>query len=63
MKTVAVYTDGACRGNPGPGGWAALRRYGGHEKILTGPEPETANNTATSSTVAGHRICVPLLAR
>jgi ribonuclease HI len=44
MKTVAVYTDGACRGNPGPGGWAALLRYGSHEKILTGAEPETTNN-------------------
>lgn len=41
---VTIYTDGACEPNPGPGGWAALLRYGDHEKILTGAEPETTNN-------------------
>ena len=44
MKTVLVYTDGACSGNPGPGGWAALLVYQGHERELTGSEPETTNN-------------------
>jgi ribonuclease HI len=39
-----IYTDGACRGNPGPGGWAAVLRYKGHEKILYGAEPLTTNN-------------------
>lgn len=42
--TVEVFTDGACRGNPGPGGWAALLRYGGHEKLISGGEPLTTNN-------------------
>jgi ribonuclease HI len=41
---VEVFTDGACRGNPGPGGWGALLRYGGHEKELYGAERETTNN-------------------
>lgn len=40
---VVVYTDGACSGNPGPGGWAALLRYRGVEKELTGAEPQTTN--------------------
>lgn len=41
---VILYTDGACSGNPGPGGWAAILRYQGHEKVLTGAEPKTTNN-------------------
>ena len=41
--TVA-YTDGACRGNPGPGGWAAILNYEGHEKVLSGSEEQTTNN-------------------
>jgi ribonuclease HI len=44
MKHVFVYTDGACRGNPGPGGWGALLRYEQHEKILSGAEKHTTNN-------------------
>lgn len=44
MKHVNIYTDGACRGNPGPGGWGALLRYGHHEKKLLGGETETTNN-------------------
>lgn len=44
MKHVLIYTDGACRGNPGPGGWGALLRYGSHEKILSGGEKNTTNN-------------------
>lgn len=44
MKLVEIYTDGACRGNPGPGGWGALLRYDGHEKLLSGGEPHTTNN-------------------
>jgi len=43
-KTVEIYTDGACRGNPGPGGWAVLMRYGAHEKELSGAELLTTNN-------------------
>lgn len=44
MKHIHIYTDGACRGNPGPGGWGALLRYGHHEKILSGAEDHTTNN-------------------
>lgn len=43
-KHVVIFTDGACRGNPGPGGWGVLLRYGGHEKILSGAEDHTTNN-------------------
>jgi len=41
---VIIYTDGACRGNPGPGGWGAIMMYGGREKELCGGELETTNN-------------------
>lgn len=44
MKKVVIYTDGACRGNPGPGGWAALLQYGAHEKKISGAEALTTNN-------------------
>ena len=44
MKEVTIYTDGACSGNPGPGGWAAILIYGGKEKELSGGEPHTTNN-------------------
>lgn len=44
MKEVTIYTDGACSGNPGPGGWAAILIYGKHEKELSGGEAETTNN-------------------
>jgi ribonuclease HI len=43
-KTVELFTDGGCRGNPGPGGWGSLLRFGNHEKELYGYEPETTNN-------------------
>jgi len=44
MKQVEIYTDGACRGNPGPGGWGALLRSDGHEKELCGGQLDTTNN-------------------
>ncbi len=44
MDKVSIFTDGACRGNPGPGGWGAILRYGEHEKELHGAERETTNN-------------------
>lgn len=44
MKKVLIFTDGACKGNPGPGGWGAILRYGEHEKELSGGEPNTTNN-------------------
>jgi ribonuclease HI len=43
-ELVEVFTDGACKGNPGPGGWGALLRYGEHEKELHGGEAQTTNN-------------------
>jgi len=44
MKAVELFTDGACRGNPGPGGWGVLMRYGDKEKTLCGGEADTTNN-------------------
>jgi len=44
MKTVRLITDGSCLDNPGPGGWAAILRWGGHKKELWGSDPETTNN-------------------
>ena len=44
MKTVTLYTDGACSGNPGPGGWGAILEYNGIEKELFGGEKNTTNN-------------------
>jgi len=44
MKLVDIFTDGACSGNPGPGGWGAILRYGGHEKEISGGEILTTNN-------------------
>lgn len=43
-KQVQLFTDGACSGNPGPGGWGAILRYKGKEKELCGGEPVTTNN-------------------
>ncbi len=43
-SVIEVYTDGACSGNPGPGGWGALMRWNGHEKEISGGEPDTTNN-------------------
>lgn len=42
--SVTIYTDGSCRGNPGPGGWGAILKYGTHEKDLSGGEKNTTNN-------------------
>lgn len=44
MKTVTIYTDGACSGNPGPGGWGAVLLYGTHRRELSGGEDHTTNN-------------------
>lgn len=51
MKEVEVYTDGACRGNPGRGGWGAILVYNGVEKELSGGEPHTTNNRMELSAV------------
>lgn len=44
MSHVEIFTDGACKGNPGPGGWGAVLRMGAHEKEMSGGEPHTTNN-------------------
>jgi ribonuclease HI len=44
LPFVEIHTDGACSGNPGPGGWAAILRSGSHEKVISGGEKETTNN-------------------
>ncbi len=44
MKEVIIYTDGACSGNPGPGGWGAILMYGGYKKEMSGGEAHTTNN-------------------
>lgn len=44
MKKITVFTDGACKGNPGPGGWGAILRYGDHEREIHGAEADTTNN-------------------
>lgn len=51
MKEVTIFTDGACSGNPGPGGWGAVLRFGGREKELSGGEPSTTNNRMELSAV------------
>lgn len=54
MKEVTIYTDGACSGNPGPGGWGAILRFGEHEKELSGGEnPTTNNRMELSAVIAG----------
>ena len=66
MKTVEVFTDGGCRGNPGPGGWGAVLRFGGHERELRGSEENTTNNrmellAAISALEAMTEPCVVVL--
>lgn len=51
MAQVEIFTDGACSGNPGPGGWAALLRFGEHEKEISGGEAKTTNNRMELSAV------------
>ena len=56
MKTVILYTDGACSGNPGPGGWAAILRYGSNTREFSGGERNTTNNRMElSGVLAGLR--------
>ncbi len=51
MKKVEIYTDGACSGNPGPGGWGAVLRFGEYEREISGGEIETTNNRMELSAV------------
>ena len=58
MKTVTLYTDGACSGNPGPGGWGAILEYMGHEKELSGGEDNTTNNRMELTAVIQGLSCL-----
>ena len=58
-KQVELFTDGACSGNPGPGGWGAILRFGAHEKELSGGEESTTNNRMELTAVL--RVCLPLM--
>ena len=58
MKTVTIYTDGACSGNPGPGGWGAILMYGGHKKELSGGECQTTNNRMELTAVIQALSCL-----
>ena len=51
MKRIEIFTDGACKGNPGPGGWCAILRYNGIEKMISGGEKDTTNNRMELSAV------------
>ena len=51
LPHIVIYTDGACKGNPGPGGWGAVLRSGGHEKHLHGGAEHTTNNRMEISAV------------
>ena len=64
-KLVDIFTDGACSGNPGPGGWGALLRYGETEKEITGGAPETTNNRMemTAAIEALRALSEPVAAR
>jgi len=66
MKAVIAYTDGACRGNPGPGGWGVSLQYGQHRKELSGGEASTTNNrmelmAAISALESLHERCAVTL--
>ena len=58
MKTVTIYTDGACSGNPGPGGWGAILLYNGHEKAISGGDASTTNNRMELSAVIEALQCL-----
>ena len=58
MKNVEIFTDGACKGNPGPGGWGAILRYGAAEKELSGGAPDTTNNKMELSAVIEALKCL-----
>lgn len=58
MKSVEIFTDGACSGNPGPGGWGAVLRYNGREKELSGGEMNTTNNRMELTAVIEALSCL-----
>ncbi len=58
MKTIEIYTDGACSGNPGPGGWGAVLRFNGREKELSGGAAQTTNNRMELTAVIAALECL-----
>ncbi len=58
MKTVTIYTDGACSGNPGPGGWGAILEWNGVEKELSGGASDTTNNRMALNGVIRAMSCL-----
>ena len=58
MKQIEIYTDGACSGNPGPGGWGAVLRYNGREKEISGGEAQTPNNRMELTAVIAALECL-----
>ena len=58
MKHIEIYTDGACSGNPGPGGWGAVLRYNGREKEISGGEAQTTNNRMELTAVIAALECL-----
>ena len=58
MKNVEIFTDGACKGNPGPGGWGAILRYGSAEKEISGGSPDTTNNQMELTAVIEALTCL-----
>ena len=58
MKQIEIYTDGACSGNPGPGGWGAVLRYNGREKEISGGEAQTTNNRMDLTAVIAALECL-----
>ena len=58
LSTVEIFTDGACKGNPGPGGWGAVIRYGDREKEVSGGESHTTNNRTAKAVSAAERAGV-----
>ncbi len=58
MKKIEIYTDGACSGNPGPGGWGAILRFNGIEKELSGGEAQTTNNRMELTAVISALECL-----
>ena len=58
MKLIEIYTDGACSGNPGPGGWGAVLRYNGREKEISGGEAQTTNNRMELTAVIAALECL-----
>jgi ribonuclease HI len=59
VKQLEIFTDGACKGNPGPGGWGAVIRYGKHEKEISGGDADTTNNRMElSATIQALKILI-----